>query len=157
MSFGYSRRHRADLTLLFAATSRGPAIVFSHNYHEHGVHYRGHDSNGCPRHDNQKQQSHRRRCQLNQRDTTFFRNLNVDPKDLHPFTFKDAGCENFDNDTMKMDAFKKGLAAEWSMVRPEDVLFLYTVSTACDYFHGRQLKWASTDEMSPHTSLEPLL
>ena len=49
LSFGWNRRQRADLTLMFDKTDLQPALVFVHNYHEHGVQYRGHDEFGCPR------------------------------------------------------------------------------------------------------------
>ena len=42
----------------------------------------------------------------------------------------------FDLETRMADHFKLGLAQIWSGLRPQQVIFHYSVSTACDYFHG---------------------
>ena len=110
LSFGHDRRHRADLTLFFERVpeQQKPARVFVHNYHEHRVHYKGHNE-GCP-------------------------------KVSDPFYL--------DSETQKADHFKIGLAKIWSQVRPNNVIFEYSVSTACDFFHGKIIRGAATNSIS---------
>ena len=129
LSFGYSNKHRADLTLMFpAAHSNAPTIIFVHNYHEFKVHYRGHQI-GCP---------------LSQAKTT--------AEDEECFAGMDEGLLTLDKVTYKLDAFKRGLAVQWSAIRPKKLIYLYTTSTACDFFHGSPIHGETV-----HTDLEQLL
>ena len=129
LSFGYSNKQRADLTLMFpSAHSNSPTIIFVHNYHEFKVHYRGHQI-ACP---------------LSQAKTT--------AEDEECFAGMDEGLLCLDKVTYKLDSFKRGLAVQWSAIRPEKLIYLYTTSTACDFFHGSPIP-----SETGHTDLEQLL
>ena len=129
LSFGYTNKQRADLTLMFpAAKSTSPTIIFVHNYHEFKVHYRGHQSE----------------CPLSKEKTT--------PEGEECFAGMDEGAVHLNKPTYKMDAFKRGLAVQWSAVRPDKLIYLYSTSTACDFFHGSPIH-SDTE----HTNLEEYL
>lgn len=50
----------------------------------------------------------------------------------------------WDQKSLSFDAFRIGYAAAMSEVNPERVIFKYSVSTSCDYFHGKPLKSLSS-------------
>ena len=70
------------------------------------------------------------------------------PKNSDPFCF--------DVETQKADHFKIGLAKVWSEVQPQNVIFEYSTSTACDFFHGKLIIGAATNAIS-NFSLAELL
>jgi hypothetical protein len=39
----------------------------------------------------------------------------------------------------RKDSFRRGLAAAWSKVAPQSVVFHYETSQGCDYFHGKKI------------------
>ena len=50
----------------------------------------------------------------------------------------------FDCETLQTDHFKRGLAQIWSRLRPDHAIFVYTISTACDFFHGKPVESLNT-------------
>ena len=157
LSFGWSSRHRADLTLAFKKTPTQPALLFIHNYHEHGVHYKGHEHSQCPKYNSSSSSSGSRRKK--RKFNAFFAHMDVDEEDLEQQQHsrsQELGQLLFDRDTLKMDHFKRGLAEAWSLVSPANVLFHYDTSTACDFFHGRLLPGLANAE-AVSSSLETLL
>ena len=163
LSFGWNRRQRADLTLMFDKTDLQPALVFVHNYHEHGVHYRGHDQFGCPRYlEAEKAEETEENGRAGGRGRRFWRTLGVDRRDF--YRARAAGIEGglregkvrYDAETSGADDFKRKLADAWSAVRPANVQFKYTTSNACDFFHGQHI-YGARDCLLVDTDLQNLL
>ena len=46
----------------------------------------------------------------------------------------------WDPKSLTLDTFRRAYAAALSEVRPENVLFKYSVSTSCDYWHGKPIR-----------------
>ena len=148
LSFGYDSRHRVDLTLLFEKTLQRPAIIFMNNYHEHKVHYRGHE-NDCPQLAAEFIDLPPRTNVPTAATAQFWADLEVDPDMLDPCISSrehERGPIKIDRITSKMDLFKRQLAEVWSCVSPTNVLFMYTTSTACDFFHGADIRAAQSED-----------
>ena len=56
------------------------------------------------------------------------------------------GKLKFDAETGAADEFKSQLAKIWSLVRPKNVIFIYTTSTACQFFHGQHIEAAKDED-----------
>ena len=158
--FGTNHRQRADLILTFdKLNAQSPAVVFIHNYHESRVHYRGH-SISCPKYVSKKEvcgdesplfkpsphQEFWREMEVDEEDCCFASRAEMEGQSL-----------KMNLDTARYDNFKEGLAAIWSAVAPDNVIFNYSISTACDFFHGAQLQSCLGDWTSDHATLEDLL
>ena len=149
LSFGWNRRQRADLTLMFDKTAQQPAVVFAHNYHELGVHYRGHDQFGCPRYMEREPPVKNNNVSIRPSKTKrgaggsqkFWQQLRISRRNVKKFTVKQQtqGALIYDAETRGADHFKRQLAETWSLVRPRHVIFYYSTSTACDFFHGQNI------------------
>ena len=61
-----------------------------------------------------------------------------------------------DDETSQADHFKKGLAQIWSQVRPQNVVFEYTTSYACDFFHGKQILGALNNSITNFSLIDLL-
>ena len=117
LSFGWNRRQRADLTLMFDRTDLQPALVFVHNYHEHGVHYRGHDEFGCPRYLEAEVATEENREGGRRGGRRFWRALGVDWRDFYRARAAGGGLREgqvrYDAETSGADDFKRKLAEAW--------------------------------------------
>jgi len=69
----------------------------------------------------------------------------------------DGGPSDFKENLLsaRKDSFRLGLAAAWSRVAPQNVVFRYETSHACDYFHGREVAGALTGQ--PYADLRQAL
>lgn len=127
LSFGWNRRQRADLTPMFegCASQDKPALVFVHNYHEHGVHYRGHEEFGCPKYLEKSPPPSPPPPPLFRRSRQrFWKKIGVNRQDVYRSRLKNVGKLKFDAETGAADKFKSQLAKIWSLVRPKNVIFI---------------------------------
>ena len=63
----------------------------------------------------------------------------------------------FDEETTQTDHFKRGLAEIWTRVRPDRVVFVYSVSTACDFFHGAPVEGLCSGGLNNYENVEQVL
>ena len=115
--FGWSNRQRCDLLLAFYSDDQEnqrvqpPAHLLYHNFHGEHWHYRGHVPDiGCP-------------------------GAGSGGASLQG----GGGMFALDDFTRRADSYRAGLADALSRVAPHRVLFTYTASYSCHFFHGRAI------------------
>ena len=160
LCFGSNHTQKADLILTFEKQNcHSPALILIHNYHEARVHYRGHLTS-CPKFVSSKGEGGATFVPSPNQD--FWLEMGVEEEDccFGSRAEMEGQSIKMDLDTAKHDLFKQGLARAWSGVAPQNVIFEYSTSTACHFFHGGPIKsclGGGPDACPPLTSIAEIL
>ena len=158
LCFGSNYTQKADLILTFEKQNcHSPALILIHNYHEARVHYRGHLTS-CPKFVASKGITTTPKF-VQSPNQDFWIEMGVEEEDccFGSRAEMEGQSIKMDLDTTKHDLFKQGLAKAWSGVAPQNVIFEYSTSTACHFFHGGPIKSCLGPDASPLTSIAEIL